>query len=115
MTVAVIGSTGALLATGVVYLHQEDRAKRELIRGIENEAKLEAANLWAARVEPITTHHTSTWRELKAKPGREIQVHGSGNLVHNLHAYACAHFSSALIVVLNPPRQSSSTTHRRHP
>ena len=30
--------------------------------------KLEAANLWAARVEPITSHHTSTWGELKTKP-----------------------------------------------
>jgi protein Tex len=29
---AVAGPTGALLATGVVYLHQEDRAKRELAR-----------------------------------------------------------------------------------
>jgi protein Tex len=29
---AVVGKTGALLATGVVYLHQEDRARRELAR-----------------------------------------------------------------------------------
>ncbi|HEX2095261.1 MAG TPA: Tex family protein [Longimicrobiaceae bacterium] len=32
---AVVGPTGALLATGHVYLHQEDRAKRELARMIE--------------------------------------------------------------------------------
>ena len=29
---AVVSSTGALLATGVVYLHQEDRARRELAK-----------------------------------------------------------------------------------
>ena len=29
---AVVSRTGALLATGIVYLHQEDRAKRELAR-----------------------------------------------------------------------------------
>jgi len=32
---AVVGSTGAVLATGQVYLHQEDRAKRELKELIE--------------------------------------------------------------------------------
>jgi uncharacterized protein len=32
---AVVGRTGALLATGHVYLHQEERAKRELARMIE--------------------------------------------------------------------------------
>ncbi|HEX8906838.1 MAG TPA: Tex-like N-terminal domain-containing protein, partial [Longimicrobiaceae bacterium] len=32
---AVVSSTGALLATGRVYLHQEDRAKRDLARTIE--------------------------------------------------------------------------------
>ena len=32
---ALVGPTGALLATGVVYLHQEDRAKRDLLRLIE--------------------------------------------------------------------------------
>jgi protein Tex len=32
---AVVGPTGALLETGIVYLHQEDRAKRELARVIE--------------------------------------------------------------------------------
>jgi uncharacterized protein len=32
---AVVSSTGALLATGVVYLHQEDRAKRELAKLVE--------------------------------------------------------------------------------
>src|SRR5690606_4608409 len=28
--------------------------------------KLEAANLWAARVEPITRHHETTWATLQA-------------------------------------------------
>jgi uncharacterized protein len=32
---AVVNSTGALLTTGHVYLHQEDRAKRDLVRIIE--------------------------------------------------------------------------------
>ena len=32
---AVVSRTGALLATGVVYLHQEDRAKRELARLVQ--------------------------------------------------------------------------------
>jgi hypothetical protein len=28
--------------------------------------KLEAAGLWAARVDPVTNHHETTWRALKA-------------------------------------------------
>jgi protein Tex len=32
---AVVGPTGALLATGVIYLHQEDRATREVVRLVE--------------------------------------------------------------------------------
>src|SRR5690606_14138708 len=32
---AVVGRTGALLETGILYLHQEDRAKREVLRLVE--------------------------------------------------------------------------------
>ena len=33
-------------------------------------AKLEAAGLWAARVEPITRHHEMTWGELRGAQGQ---------------------------------------------
>src|SRR5690606_28526862 len=32
---AVVGRTGALLATGILYLHQEDRARREIVALVE--------------------------------------------------------------------------------
>ncbi|HEX6925533.1 MAG TPA: Tex family protein [Longimicrobiaceae bacterium] len=32
---AVVGRTGALVATGVIYLHQEERAKREIVQLVE--------------------------------------------------------------------------------
>ena len=38
--------------------------------------KLEAANLWAARVDPVTHHHETTWRAIKASGPAGITVGG---------------------------------------
>lgn len=40
------------------------------------EAKLEAAQLWAARVEPITHHVDTTWGALKTSPANALHVDG---------------------------------------
>lgn len=38
--------------------------------------KLEAAGLWAARVDPVTHHHETTWRALKASGPAGITIGG---------------------------------------
>ena len=35
--------------------------------------KLEAAKLWAARVEPVTHHHETTWGALRASPAGRVR------------------------------------------
>lgn len=37
-------------------------------------SKLEGAKLWAARVEPVTRHHDTTWGELKRAPVPDAQL-----------------------------------------
>lgn len=39
--------------------------------------KLAAAQLWAARVEPVTVHHATTWRELKTSPHGQLVAAGA--------------------------------------
>ena len=39
-------------------------------------SKLEAAGLWAARVDPVTNHHDTTWRALKASGPAGFTVGG---------------------------------------
>src|SRR5262249_25945101 len=38
--------------------------------------KLEAAGLWAARVDPVTHHHDTTWRALKGSGPAGLTVAG---------------------------------------
>ncbi len=46
-------------------------------------AKLEAAKLWAARVERVTRHHETTWGALRASPAAGFAV--SGQTVPDAH------------------------------
>jgi hypothetical protein len=39
--------------------------------------KLESAGLWAARVEPVTRHHQTTWGALRTSPPAGLDVGGS--------------------------------------
>src|SRR5262249_18473080 len=39
-------------------------------------AKLDAAKLFAARVEPVTQHHQTTWSALKKSPGQGLDADG---------------------------------------
>lgn len=43
----------------------------------ETTARLEAASLWAARVEPIIKHEETTWGHLRASPPTTLQTAGS--------------------------------------
>jgi hypothetical protein len=40
-------------------------------------SKLEAANLWAARVDPVTHHHKTTWNQLATSTVAGFQVGGT--------------------------------------
>ena len=43
------------------------------------ESKLEAAKLWAARVEPVTKHFETTWGALKGSPPNALRIARSGS------------------------------------
>jgi hypothetical protein len=67
--------TTALAAAGITIKGEPHQTDAESVRFDITDAavntlttRLEAANLWAARVEPVTHHFDTTWGELKSSP-----------------------------------------------